>query len=273
MSVITISRGTKSGGLELANRLSEKLGYKTLSMEEVIAESAKKYNIMQDILLDKLEKSPSLWQKFTDEYARYIIFIRCSLLNAIKQDNIIYHGYAGQVFLRGLPHVLKLRIEAPLEYRVKSVMAELNNTHDQAVDYIKKVDARRKKWIKMVYNNDWYDPSLYDLWVNIQNISIDNICEIVSLAINHDDFKTSKTSIKQLNNISLECDVKSALASDDKIWNGQRITVNAYDGVVILKGSTKNKELRDLIVDTTNKVKGVKECKSDINLLSDSLIK
>ena len=75
MSIITICRGTMSGGLELATRLSKKLGYKTLSMEEVIADSAKKYNIMKEILLDKLEKTPSLWQKFTDEYARDIIFI------------------------------------------------------------------------------------------------------------------------------------------------------------------------------------------------------
>ena len=78
MSVITISRGTKSGGLDFANRLSKRLGYEPLSMEMVIAESAKKYNIMKEILLDKLEKTPSLWQKFTHEYARYIIFIKCS---------------------------------------------------------------------------------------------------------------------------------------------------------------------------------------------------
>jgi len=271
MSIITISRGTKSGGLELANRLSKKLGYKTLSMEEVIAESAKKYNIMREILLDKLEKTPSLWQKFTDEYARYIIFIQCSLLSTIKQDNIIYHGYAGQVFLKGLPHVLKLRVEAPLEYRVKSVMVEFNYKHDQAVEYIKKVDSRRKKWIKMVYNDDWYNPLLYDMWLNLQHISMDNICEMVAMMVNHKDFKTSKNSVKKLNNLSLECDVKAALASDDMIWRSHEITVNAYDGLIILRGTTKNNELRDLIVDTTSKVKGVKECKSDIALLSDAL--
>jgi cytidylate kinase len=271
MSIITISRGTKTGGLELAKRLAEKLNYKTLSMEEVIAESAKKYNIMKEILLDKLEKSPSLWQKFTDEYARYIIFIQCSLLEAIKQDNIIYHGYAGQVLLKGLPHVLKLRIEAPLEYRAKSVMHELNYNHDQAIAYIKKVDLRRKKWIKMAYNEDWYNPFLYDVWVNLQHISMDNICEMIALAIDHKDFKTSKKSIEKLNNFSLVCDVKAALASDDEIWKSQEITVDAYNGIVILRGITKNEELRNLIVDTTSKVKGVRECKSEIGLLSDDL--
>ena len=74
-----------------------------------------------------------------------------------------------------------------------------------------------------------------------------------------------------MNNLSLECDVRAALATDDEIWKTQEITVNAYNGLIILKGTAKNRELRDLIVDTTSKVKGVKECKSDISLLSDAL--
>jgi osmotically-inducible protein OsmY len=73
--------------------------------------------------------------------------------------------------------------------------------------------------------------------------------------------------------MSLECEVRAALASDDEIWRNQEVTVNAYDGIIILRGTTKNKQLRDLIVDTTSKVKGVKECKSDISLLSDGLTK
>jgi len=271
MSIITISRGTKSGGLELANRLSETLGYKTLSMETVISESAKKYNIMEEILLDKLEKTPNLWQKFTVKYERYIIFIQCSLLDALKEDNIIYHGYAGQLLLRELPHVLKLRVEAPLDYRIKSVIAEFNYNNDQAIEYIKKVDEQRKRWVKMVYNDDWYNPSLYDIWINLQNISMDNICKMVAMAIDHKDFRTSEETVRRWNNFATECEVTAALASDDKIWSSQKISVHAHDGVITLKGSTKNEEFRDLIVDTVSKVKGVTDCKSDINLLSDSL--
>ena len=271
MSVITITRGTKSGGLELAERLSERLGYKTLSREEIITESAKKFNIMEEILQEKLTKTPNLWQKFTNEYQRYIIFIQCSLLEAIEKDNIIYHGYSGQFLLKRLSHVLKLRIEAPLDYRVRSVVGEFNFAREQAIEYIHKMDEQRKRWVKMVYRKNWYDPALYDLWVNLKNISMDNICEIVALAINHEDFKTSKESIRQLNNLSLECNVKAALASDNKIWDSLEIKVHATNGVVTLRGRTKNKELRDLIVDTTLKVKGVIECKPEINLLSDSL--
>ena len=271
MSIITISRGTKSGGLELADRLSKRLGYKTLSREEVIAESAKKYNVMEEFLQVKLDKTPSLWQRFTNEYGRYICFIQCALLQAVKQDSVIYHGHAGQFLLRGLPSVLKLRIEAPLEYRVRSVMAEFSYSLDQAVEYIRKVDDERRRWAKMVYNQDWCDPSLYDMCVNLQNMSMDNICDVVARVVAHDDFRTSEDSVKRLNNMALECDVEAALSSDDKIWSNHQVAVRAQDGVISLRGTTKSKEVRDLIVDTTSKVKGVVDCKSEITLLSDAL--
>ena len=272
MSIVAISRGTRSGGLELANRLSERLGYRTLSREEVIAESARRYNVMEEFLQVKLDRTPSLWQRFTDAYERHICFIQCGLLQAAQQDNVIYHGHAGQFLLKGLPSVLKLRIEAPLEYRVRSVMAEFGHTHDQAVKYIEGVDDQRRRWVKMVYNQDWCDPSLYDLCVNLQNMSMDNICNLVAMAIEHDDFKTSDDSAKRLKNVALQCDVRAALSSDDRLWNNSRqISVSAHDGAISLRGSTKSKESRDRIVDAASGVEGVVDCKSEISLLSDAL--
>lgn len=271
MSIITISRGTKSGGLELADCLAKRLGYKQLSREQIIAESAKKYNFMEKFLSEKLEKAPSLWQKFTNEHKRYMVFIRCALLQCIKEDNLIYHGYAGQMLLKGLPHVLKLRITAPLSYRIKSVKAEFNFSDEQAIAYIAKVDQQRKRWVKMLYNEEWYDPSLYDMCLNLQNMSIETICNMVAVAVEQQEFKTSDTARIILENMSLECEVRAAMQSDDTIWGSHDVTVSAYDGIVTLRGSVKNGELRDLIVETVQKVKGVKKCDSEINLLSDSL--
>jgi len=273
MSIITISRGTKSGGVELAKCLSEKLGYKCVGREEIITESSKTYNIMEDFLLEKLEKSPSLWQKFTNEYQRHIYFIQCALLQAVKEDNIVYHGYAGQFFLKNLKNVLKIRIEAPIEYRVKVVMEEFKYSHDQAVEYITKIDDERRRWVKLVFNEEWTNPLLYDICFNIKNMSIDNICDIVAKAVEHKDFKTTSTTKRRLQNMAIECNVKAALCTDDRIWASHKVSVTAVDGVVTLKGRVKNRELRDLIIDTTQKVKGVKGYNSQISLLSDTVLK
>jgi len=271
MSIITVCGGVNNKELEITEKIANNTGYTLFTKEMVVAESAKKYNIMEENLLEKLENSPSMWQQFTDEYGRYLIYVRSTLLSIAKQDNIVYDGEAGQLFLRGIPHVLKLRIEASHDHKVKSILSQFNNDYQQASDYIKNIERQKKQWIKKVYNIDWTDPVLYDLWINSDTVSIDSISKLVSTTLEQDDFRITENSMKKLNNLSLECEIKAALVADDKIWSSQDISISTNNGVVTLRGTIKTEELLNLIIDTTQKVKGVVECISDIILLSDSI--
>ena len=49
MAIITISRGTKSGGEKLAKCLSERLGWPAIS-REVIVETASQYGVSETLL-------------------------------------------------------------------------------------------------------------------------------------------------------------------------------------------------------------------------------
>jgi cytidylate kinase len=271
MAIITISRGTKSGGEKLARCLSERLGYSSLS-HEVILEGAKKYNILEDELLTRLKTSPGLWRKFTMEHRRYLIFVQCALLDAVRQDNVVYHGYAGQVFLRGIQHVLKTRLDAPVEERLKIVMHEQQLDADAARNYITEIDEQRRRWIKWAYGEEWRDPALYDMTFYTGNMTIDTICELIALAVSRKEFQTTEASARRLADISTECEVKAAFASDDKLWR-LPITVTANGGTVLLKGAVKDEKLRNMLVDLASQVKGVTECKSNISLLSGRLSK
>jgi len=271
MAVITISRGIKSRGEELAKCLAQRLGYEAIS-HEVLTECAKKYNILESDLLDELEETPSLWQKLTKERSRQLIYIKCTLLEIVKRDNVIYYGHAGQVLLAGLNNVMKLRLEAPLEVRINAVMREFNVNREEASAYIKNLDEQRRRWIKFLYDEDWHDPLLYDLSMNLQNMSLDTICDIVKVAVNSQEFRTTPQSVQRLINVSLACEVQAAIAADDKLWD-QPITVSANDGVVLLKGTAKNNSMRDLVVETAAQVKGVKKCDVRIGLLTDPVPK
>jgi len=267
MAVITISRGIKSGGEELARMLSKRLNYSTIN-REIIAECCRKYNVIEGELLEELEATPSLWHRLTRGRSRQLIFIKCALLEAVKQDNIVYFGHAGPLFLAGLDHVFKIRLETPREERIETAARELDISHDDAVTYIMDVDKSRDRWIKLLYDENWRDPSLYDLVVNCRNISLETICDLVALSIEKGEFRTTEESMRVLNNISLACEVQAAIASDDKIWE-QSITVTAQDGDVTIRGIVKNKELSRLIMETALQVKGVKNCYARIGHLND----
>lgn len=271
MAIITIPRGTRSHGAELAKRLSERLDY-VYKSREVVLEGAKKYNIMAKDLIEQLEESPGFWQKLTGKHERYLIFVQCALLDAVKQDNVIYHGHAGQIFLGDIRHVLKIRLEAPKEERVGMVMQELGKSFDEASEYVAKLDEDRMRWFKRVRGGEWRDPSHYDISFNTRNMTLDTICEIVAITVARPEFRTSQESARRLNDLSLQCEVLAAFASDDKLWSIP-VTVEADNGTVTLRGTVKDKAIRDMFAELAGHVKGVAKVETKIGLTTDPLSK
>jgi len=271
MAIITISRGTKSGGLKLAEHLAGRLGY-VIKSREVIIEGARKYNIMEDELLHLIEDTPTFWQRLTREHRRNLCFIQCALVDAVRQDNVIYHGYAGQLFLRDIQHVLKVRLEAPFEERVSAIMQEQQLGYEDARDYLEKMDGQRVRWVKTLYDEELRDPALYDISFNTSNLSIDTIVEIIAMTVQRDQFSTTEQSLGKLNDLSLTCEVKAALASDDKLWSIP-IVVSADHGVVTLRGQVKDNSVREELNLLVNQVKGVQGCQLNLGLVTAPLSK
>jgi cytidylate kinase len=55
-------------------------------------------------------------------------------------------------------------------------------TREAAEDFIQNVDEDRRRWVKLVYGADVEDPSLYDLTVNLESISLETACVIIAEA-------------------------------------------------------------------------------------------
>lgn len=269
MAVITITSGYKSRGEELAQILSEKLGYKTI-YKEIITDCARKYNIMENELLEELEELPSRWRRLTGEQKRQLIYIKCSLLSAAQENNIIYYGPCGQIFLSGINNVFKLRIESPFDKRVKAVMKDLGKNQEDASKFILNIDKQRSRLIKLLYDDDWQNPSLYDMSVNIDRLTLPTICEFVISAVQSEEFQTNDQTALIIKNKLLESEVKAAISADIKIRN-LVITIVAMGDTVTLRGAVKNKKQRDLVVETVEQVKGVKKCEVYLGLLSSPI--
>lgn len=269
MAVMTISRGVMAGGEALAKRLAERLGYKAINREVIIG-CSKKYNIIEQDLLDELENVPSLWHRLTRERNRDLIYIKCSLLDAVKADNIIYYGPAGPLLLSELINIFHLRLEADLEDRVSRAIKELSKDRGEALEYIQEHDNQRRRWVKLLYDEDLRNPELYDLTVNMQDMSLDAICDMMAETITLDNYLTTADSIRKLNDVSLACEVKAAIASDDRIWS-QPISVRASNGVVSIRGTVEKMTLKDLIMETALQVKGVINCNMQVGLSTMSV--
>ncbi len=234
MAIITISRGSMSGGEALAQCLAKELGYPCVG-REILVEAAAKLGVSEETLTKKFEKSPGLWGRLTSDRRLYVIAVQAALAEHARAGDLVYHGHAGHLLLRGIPNVLRVRLIAPLEMRVRAVMERQHLGHDAAADYIRAVDEERIRWTKFLYGVDWRDPSLYDLIVNLENMSIRTACAIISHAVQQPEYAMSDAIRRRLDDFHLACQVKVALASNPQT-RGVEFEVQADQGVVDIFG-------------------------------------
>ena len=216
-------------------------------------------------MFESIRKSPTILQKLTFERERYLAFIQASLCEYAKDDNMIYHGHAGHFLLKGIHHVLRLRIIADLKYRVKAAMEKHNLTEKDAEKYIEQVDKERIKWTKFLYGEDWTSPGLYDMVINLNNIDLDFVCEIIQYAIKQPQFKTTPESAKAMNDLLVSSRVKAALAQVSQIRLGY-LDVKADNGNVVVIGRSRSQEITDSIKEIVGNVKGVKKVEIHVDV-------
>jgi cytidylate kinase len=264
MSIITISRGSLSGGRALAERAAARLGYRCISNEALI-EAAAKYGVPEPKLSEVFDKTPTFWERLTKSRRLYLIFIQAAMCELAQQGRLVYHGQAGQQLLKGISHVLKVRLIAPLEFRLKAAMEREGLSREAALQYIQQVDEERLRRMRYLFNVDWRDPALYDVVLNIEHMSLDTAADVVVYMAQHPEYQPTPASTKKLNDLTLSCQVKAALAAHP-VTSGIDVDVRADDGIVWLTGLIDSSELEYEIIRLVQTVPGVKEVISDLEI-------
>ena len=171
-------------------------------------EASKEFNIPEVKLIQALEDPPSFFERFTKMKKYYIAYIQTALINNLRADNIVYHGLAGHIFVKDIPHVLKVRIIADLEYRARFVMERDKISRDKAIDFLKKIDSSRREWGQHLYGLNLEDPIHYDIVFNTENMSLKVIVDIICKMITWKQFQTTPASQKKMDNLALSLKAK-----------------------------------------------------------------
>jgi cytidylate kinase len=257
MPIVTISRGSYSRGKEVAEKLSRKLGYDCVS-RDILLEASAQFNIPEIKLVRALHDAPTVLERFTYGKERYLAYLRSSLLQHVLKDNVVYHGLAGHYFLQDIPHVLKVRIIADIENRVKEEMKRENISAAEARHVLKKDDEERRKWGLHVYGIDTWDPSLYDMVLHIDRLTVEDAVHILFETIHKPVFQTTPTSQKIICDLALSAKVLANL-----VTIAPKVNVRSEEGVVVITNTDSALSLTsDLISEIKNiarKVEGVKE--------------
>lgn len=211
MSIVTISKGSFIKGTEVAEKVAEMLGYECLD-REILIKTSEQFNIAEVKLNKALEDAPRFLDRLTFEKNTFVSYIRNALLEHLGKDNIVYHGIAGQYFLEDVSHVLKVRIVSNFENRVEEVMERDAVSEKAAAQAVQKVDDARKKWGLHFYGIQIEDPSLYDLVININKLSVDAAADLIVNTLQLPRFKATPDSKRRLDGLVLASRASVALA-------------------------------------------------------------
>ncbi len=210
MPIVTISRGSYSHGKEVAERVAQRLGYECIA-REVLLEASQQFNVPEVQLIEAIEVAPSAFDPLTHKKRRFVAYIQAALLRKVQSDNVVYHGFAGHFFLRTVPNVIKVRILADLEERIRIVMDRDGLNWGEAARTIEKLDEQRTRWSLALYNMDPADPALYDLIFNIRQLSVEGAVDLICQAVSLPEFRTTPEALQRIQDLLLEAEVRIAL--------------------------------------------------------------
>jgi len=261
MSIITISRGSYSRGKEIAEKVAQELGYECIAREALL-EASEHFKTPEIKLIRAIHNAPSILHRFGVSEAKYISYVQTGLLRHAKKDNVVYHGLAGHFLLKGISHVLKVRILSDMDQRVAFEVERENISRKEARDTLKKDDQERRKWSKSLYGIDTWDPSLYDIVIHINKITTDDAVNIIRHAAGLEHFQATAESQKMIDDLWLASEVKAVL-----IDTRSDIEVTADNGIVLVKTKAHISQEELLVKELSEsgqQIPGVKEIRVDV---------
>jgi len=177
--VITISREPGSGGSEIARRLAKALDMDLIGAQIIqhVADSAKMSRKVIESLDEKeVSFRDTLLSSLFGEYRPWPGEFLQHLTRVIGTI-----GVFGNTIIvgRGANHILprekafKVRIIAPLEYRIKYFMEDRGYSKAEAEQYVVKTENNRKAFVRKYFNADVADPKHYDIIINTEGMSLE----------------------------------------------------------------------------------------------------
>ena len=176
MAVISIFSGSYCRAEEVAKMVAQRLGYGCIG-EELLEETANLYNVPRERLKRAMHGPPSFYSKFTLEKVRNVAYIRAALARVVKENNIVYHGFAGHLLPRDITHILRVCIVASQEYRAALSMRSEGISEKEARRILRRDDNECREWTKYLFGLGPWDMSLYDIKIPMHEGSVEKAGE------------------------------------------------------------------------------------------------
>jgi cytidylate kinase len=246
-----------SGVRLVAKSLVERMGYRSLSREDLIARVNQHGEIANQVV-EHVGNATRAYDEFSQLRRPYVILMRLALLECIRDDNVVYHGYSGQLLVPPLSHMLRVRVNASLALRLRMTMDRLGCDEKAAREYVQTQDEARIRWARFMYGRDIRDPELYDVMVNLNRLPVPVICTLIQTTAAGPHFATTETVRQAVDALLLAGRIEAAVATDERT-RGVEITARVDAERVKLVGPWLEESRREVVLSVARSASGGRE--------------
>jgi cytidylate kinase len=255
MAVIAISQQIGSRGIELGELTARELGYRFQTGDQLIAETAKRFNVSAEQMKWFDVHTPHFWERKTDG-SRFAAYYRAVFLQEAAQDRIVVAGRGSANFLPEGGCGIRVRTMAPVADRIKQVAKDEQLAAAAADKRVRDFDTEVKARIHSLFAQDIEDPANYDLVINTSRLPLASHANTLAVLATSIDAEGNPARTKCMQDASIAAQVHAALVAHPKIGESQ-MSVNCSAGCVRVSGPGLVPPWDDLVIGVARTIEGV----------------
>jgi cytidylate kinase len=233
MAVIAMTREMGTLGKEVAQGLADQMGLKVVHHELVEHGLAGRLGMPESAVHRYLEGSTSLLERWKVDSKRLSRYTAEEILELAREGNVVIRGWGATALLQEVPHVLCVRVCAPMAFRERVMMERLGINDASVVRReIERNDAAHARAMHGLFGVDWENPFLYDLVLNTESVPIESCVKLLRLLAESPALQETEDSRSVIADKLLETRIRALLT--DRGISG--IEVAARKGKVTLTG-------------------------------------
>jgi len=258
MPLIAMSREMGSLGMDVAERIAQRRGQKVI-YHEILDQLANKMRLRKSHVVRFLDGKSGVWEKLTTDKTSLSIFTADETFRLLAGDDVaVIRGWGAAHLLKDVPHVVRVRICAPLEIRVTRMMQRLATENRAAIESeIQLSEEAHSAITRRHFGVNWKDAEHYDLVLCTERLSVDECVEEVEAVMKRPRFQETPESIRMVEDLATEWSVRAALRRDPRTAD-VGITVKGDGGVARLLGVVDSADQAAAVAAVAGGVEGVR---------------
>jgi len=177
MTSILISSDDPQIGEDIAHRLAQDAGFDYVG-QSLLDEIAKQKDVTRNQLEWALEGTGGR-RLSKPQRALLQSYIQTATLEALMKDNVVCFGLAAHLHVYGVSHLLHLRVLANPAERHRALTQDKGYSDKKAAKVLEKERGLRSRHTLESFGVDECDPALYDIVVQLKQISPERVIQIV----------------------------------------------------------------------------------------------